>query len=72
VAEVWIYDGESLTIKQLRNSSYNIASTSQFFTNVPIADITRFLQQSQTADYLELVKSFRDWVKLLLSTLNKS
>jgi Uma2 family endonuclease len=68
VAEVWIYDGGSLTIKQLQNGSYNIASASQFFVNVPISDITRFLQQSQTVDYLELVRSFRDWVKLLLST----
>jgi Uma2 family endonuclease len=67
VAEVWIYDGESLMIKQLQNGSYNIASASQFFVNVPISDITRFLQQSQTVDYLELVKSFRDWVKFLLS-----
>jgi Uma2 family endonuclease len=71
VAEGWIYNGESLTIKQLQNGSYNIASTSQFFVNVPIADITRFLQQSQSRDYLELVRSFCDWVKLLLSTSKK-
>jgi Uma2 family endonuclease len=66
VAEVWIYNGESLTIKQLQSGSYNIVSASQFFGNVPIADITIFSQQSQTVDYLELVKSFRDWVKLLI------
>jgi Uma2 family endonuclease len=67
VVEVWIYDGELLTIKQLQNGSYVTAATSQFFVNLPIADITRFLQQSQTVDYLELIRSFRDWVKFLLS-----
>jgi Uma2 family endonuclease len=72
VAEVWIYDGESLMIKQLQNGSYNIALTSQFFVNIPIADITKFLQQSQTVDYLELVKAFRDWVKLSLSIAKTS
>jgi Uma2 family endonuclease len=66
VVEVWIYDGELLTIKQLQNGSYVTAATSQFFVNLPIADITRFLQQSQTVDYLELIRSFRDWVKFLL------
>jgi Uma2 family endonuclease len=67
VAEVWIYDGESLNIKHLQNGSYNIASASQFFVNVPISDITRFLQQSPNVDYLKLVKSFRDWVRSLIS-----
>jgi Uma2 family endonuclease len=71
VAEVWIYDGEALIIKQLQTGSYNIASESQFFVNVPTVDITRFFQQSQTVDYLELVKSFHDWVKLLLSASKK-
>jgi Uma2 family endonuclease len=68
VAEVWIYDGESLMIHQLQNGSYQIASVSQFFVNVPIANISRFLQQSPRVDYLELVKSFRDWVRSLVSS----
>jgi Uma2 family endonuclease len=63
VAEVWIYDGASLVIKQLQNETYITSQTSQFFVNIPIPEIAGFLQQAQTMDYLELVKVFRDWVR---------
>jgi len=63
VAEVWIYNGESLVIKQLENDTYLTSQTSQFFLNIPIPEIARFLQQAQTMDYLELVKVFRNWAR---------
>ena len=63
VAEVWIYDGEFLTIKQLQNGTYTTSQTSQFFLNIPIPEIAEFLQQAETIDYLELVKAFRQWVR---------
>jgi Uma2 family endonuclease len=63
VAEVWIYDGECLIIQQLQNDAYIATRYSQFFVNLAISDIAGWLQQSATMDYLELVKSFRRWVK---------
>ncbi|MGB8700002.1 MAG: Uma2 family endonuclease [Thermosynechococcaceae cyanobacterium] len=63
VAEVWIYDGERLTVKQLQNGIYIDSQTSQFFANIPISEVAGFLQQAGTMDYLELVKVFRGWVK---------
>jgi len=63
IAEVWIYNGESLIIKQLQNSTYITSSKSQFFINIPIPEIAEFLQQAKTMDYLELVKAFRKWVR---------
>ncbi len=63
VAEVWIYNGESVIIHQLQNGAYITCRTSQFFPAIPIADIAGFLQQAQTMDYLELVKAFRNWVR---------
>ncbi len=63
VAEVWIYDGESLVIQQLKNGIYSTSPTSQFFGNIPIPEITGFLQQAPIMDYLELVKTFRQWVR---------
>ncbi len=63
VAEVWIYDGESLVIQQLQNGIYLTSQTSQFFLNIPIPEIAGFLQQAGTIDYLELVKNFRQWVR---------
>ncbi len=63
IAEVWIYNGESLVIKQLQNSTYITSPKSQFFLNIPIPEIADFLQQAKTMDYLELVKAFRKWVR---------
>jgi Uma2 family endonuclease len=63
VTEVWIYDGESLVIQQLQNGTYVTSLTSQFFLNIPIPEIARFLQQAPRMDYLELVKTFRQWVR---------
>jgi Uma2 family endonuclease len=63
VAEVWIYDGESLVIQQLKNGIYITSQTSQFFVNIPIPEIAGFLQQAGTIDYLDLVKAFRQWVR---------
>jgi Uma2 family endonuclease len=63
VAEVWIYDGESLAIKQLQNNTYITSQKSQFFPSLPISEIAKFLQQAGKTDYLELVKAFRHWVR---------
>ncbi|MDZ7959886.1 MAG: Uma2 family endonuclease [Aulosira sp. DedQUE10] len=66
VAEIWIYNGVSLVIKQLQNSTYITTQTSQFFPNLPIPEIAGFLQQAETIDYLELVRAFRSWVRSLI------
>nr|WP_277882025.1 Uma2 family endonuclease [Leptolyngbya sp. FACHB-541] len=63
VVEVWIYNGEFLVIKQLQSDTYINSQTSQFFSNVPVPEISKFLQQAETTDYLELVKIFRQWVR---------
>lgn len=63
VAEVWIYNGESLTIKQLQSGVYITSQTSQFFPGLPIYQIPKFLQQAETTDYIDLVKTFRRWVR---------
>jgi Uma2 family endonuclease len=63
VTEVWIYDGEALVIQQLKDGTYIASQTSQFFLNIPIPEISGFLQRAETMDYLELVKAFRQWVR---------
>jgi Uma2 family endonuclease len=63
VAEVWIYNGESLIIQQLQSGNYVISQTSQFFANLPISEVAMWLQRSTTMDYLALVKAFRGWVR---------
>jgi Uma2 family endonuclease len=63
VAEVWIYNGESLIIQQLQNGTYIATQTSQFFTSLSIPEVASWLQRSTTMDYLALVKAFRAWVR---------
>ncbi len=63
VPEIWRYDGNSFTVYQLQERQYIPSEQSLAFTNLPIIEITNFLQQAMTMDYLELVGSFRRWVK---------
>ncbi|MBW4461584.1 MAG: Uma2 family endonuclease [Nodosilinea sp. WJT8-NPBG4] len=67
VLEVWVYNGTTLSIHQPQNRDYVTAPSSQFFPNLPITEISSFLQQAETVDYLELVKAFHGWVKVQLS-----
>lgn len=61
--EVWIYNGLQLKINTLENGEYIDGDRSLAFPTLHIVEIVEFLQQAETMDYLELVKSFRAWVK---------
>ncbi|WP_413166361.1 Uma2 family endonuclease [Capilliphycus salinus ALCB114379] len=64
VPEVWIYNRESLLIKQLQNQAEYISTNqSLFFPNLPLNEITTFLTQAETMDYLTLVREFRQWIR---------
>ena len=63
VAEVWIYDGKDFQIKQLQNQKYVSSSQSDIFPNLPLGEISRFLEKVGKTDYLELIKNFRNWVR---------
>jgi Uma2 family endonuclease len=63
VPEIWQYDGKSFRINILQNQEYVTVERSLAFPNLPIAEISSFLQQVGQKDYLELVREFRDWVK---------
>jgi len=63
VPEVWIYNGSRLKINRLEDGGYVECDRSLAFPSVAILEIVSFLEQAETMDYLELVKSFRNWVK---------
>ncbi len=63
VPEIWRYDGNSFTINVLQNQQYVTVEQSLAFPNLPLQEISRFLQQVNQQDYLELVREFRNWVK---------
>ena len=63
VPEIWHCDGKVFRVYQLQNQEYQPSETSLAFPNIAIAEVTRFLEQSATTDYLDLVATFRDWLK---------
>ncbi|MDJ0615881.1 MAG: Uma2 family endonuclease [Calothrix sp. MO_192.B10] len=63
VPEIWRYDGNSFSINVLQSQQYVTVEQSLAFPNLPLAEISRFLQQVNQQDYLELVREFRNWVK---------
>jgi len=63
VPEIWRYDGNSFSINVLQNHKYISVEQSLAFPNLPLTEISNFLEQVGEKDYLELVKEFRQWVK---------
>ncbi len=63
VPEIWRYDGNSFNINILQNQKYVTVEQSLAFPNLPLPEISRFLQQVNQQDYLELVREFRHWVR---------
>jgi Uma2 family endonuclease len=68
VPEVWRCDGETLTVHLLRpDGTYQPAERSPTFPAIPVGEMSRFLQLSETVDYLSRVRAFRDWVRQQLA-----
>lgn len=63
VPEIWRYDGNSFSINVLQNQQYLSVERSLAFPNLPLIEISSFLEQVGEKDYLELVKEFRQWVR---------
>ncbi len=63
VLEVWRYDGNDFSINILQNQKYVVVEESLAFPNLPIQEISRFLEQVGQKDYLDLIMEFRNWVR---------
>jgi Uma2 family endonuclease len=63
VPELWRYDGEILKFYQLVESQYNEINFSIAFPLISVSDINRFIQKSKIMDEVDLVISFRAWVR---------
>ncbi|NDJ24792.1 Uma2 family endonuclease [Nostoc sp. B(2019)] len=63
VPEIWRYDGSYFSINILQDKKYIAVEQSLSFPNLPISEISNFLQQVGQKDYLDLVREFRNWVK---------
>ena len=63
VPEIWLYDGKSFQIMQLNHGEYQAFEESSIFPNLPLLEIGNFLKQVGEIDYLDLIKTFRLWVR---------
>lgn len=63
VREIWLYDGISFQIMQLQEGKYLASEQSLIFPNLPLLEIDNFLKQVGEVDYLQLIKTFRQWVR---------
>jgi Uma2 family endonuclease len=63
VPEIWRYDGNDFSINILENHKYISVEQSLAFPNLPLTEISNFLEQVGEKNYLELVKEFRQWVR---------
>jgi Uma2 family endonuclease len=63
VPEIWRYDGTIFSINILQDNKYIPVDESLAFPNLPLKEISNFLEQVGEKDYLQLVKEFRQWVQ---------
>lgn len=63
VAELWRYDGKFLKFYKLVESQYIEIKSSMAFPLISVGEMNRFIQQSKTMDEIDLVQSFRAWVR---------
>ena len=64
VPEVWRFDGAVLHIELLQpDRVYQSATNSLSFPNLAVAELTRFLEPSQTVDYLSVIRQVRAWAQ---------
>lgn len=63
VPEVWRYDGDSLTIYQLRDEQYVASEASPSLPMLTSAVLTEFLARSPKQDQYDILLAFEDWLK---------
>jgi Uma2 family endonuclease len=63
VPELWRYDGDSLTIYQLRDEKYVAAEASLSVPLLTSAVLTEFLALSPKQDQYDILLAFEEWLK---------
>jgi Uma2 family endonuclease len=63
IPEVWLFDGQDLSLYLLDNGQYLTREQSRLFPTIPIPDIAGFLNRALTSPYPALVREFRAWLQ---------
>jgi Uma2 family endonuclease len=67
VLEVWRFDGNRLTIHELKAGKYEERDTSVVFAGIPAAEITALIKDSERLSRPEWVRKLRLWIREQLS-----
>ncbi|MBW4596934.1 MAG: Uma2 family endonuclease [Brasilonema angustatum HA4187-MV1] len=63
IPELWRYDEGVLHIYQLEQGEYVECNNSPTFAQLPLIEISRFLEESQRIGVMEMTRIFRNWVR---------
>ena len=64
IPEVWLFDGENLTVLRLQDDgSYRTSERSEELPFLPMADIAAFIRDYQPGTDTQWAKTFRRWVR---------
>jgi len=63
VPELWRYDGDTLTIYQLRDGGYVATDASQSLPLLTSSVLTEFLARSPKEDQYDILLAFEEWLK---------
>ncbi len=63
VPELWRYNGNELSIYQLKGDEYEQTQLSPTFSPIRVAEIPRFLRSSKQIGEVKMTKAFRQWVR---------
>ena len=71
VPEVWRFDGTRLHVHLLQpDGTYREAERSPTFPAIPPDELVRFARPDEAVAYLDMIRSFRAWVRQHLSKTN--
>jgi Uma2 family endonuclease len=64
IQELWVYDGKKLEVLRLgAGEAYEPSASSLAFPMLPIAELSRILQERHSMSDTALVRAFRAWVR---------
>lgn len=63
VPEIWRYDGEKLSILELRGGSYVGVGESAVLPRLTVEVLTRFVEESRTMERLDWLRRVRAWAR---------
>jgi len=67
VPEVWTFDGSVIRVLCFQaDGTYQVQERSRFFSEVPLADLARFVDPNGSTDYLSAMRAFREWLRQVL------